>query len=1107
MNRQSPAKITVPKVSGIVGRERLFKLLDKSAEKPVVWIAAPAGSGKTTLVASWLNARKLPHLWYQVDAGDNDPATFFYYLGLAARKINPRKKPLPLLTPEYLMDVPTFARRFFEELGKRSAECGMRSAELKRKRGKASLPSSSPVTPQFIIVLDNFQDAAGEQGFCDMLLHGLENIPEGVVVAALSRTGPPEQYLRLRANNRMSSIGWNELRFTLDEVRDAVKTVRRGRCLEIHCPGPETLYEKTDGWAAGLRLMIEAVEPQRNIVRNSQPGQPVCHCVESLAWRDDIFSYFSAEVLEKTKPGTRDFLLATSILPSMTVDVAARLTGRDDAPAILADLSKRHYFTDRHPGPVPVYRYHPLFREFLQARARETHEPAELLRIQRTAAGLLAEAGFFEDAVETCLLTGDFEHVSPLVLRAAWPLIAQGRIKTVERWLSCFPPSALAADPRLLHLAGISRLPFNLREARGLLEKAFDALHKKDPAAAIAVCGCVLETIIIEGSSYEAVDLWIDRLDAIVKKHHESLNGAEDQVAGIVLFALAFRNLNHRSLPLWLETAEAAVLEVTDTAQALKLCNYLMAHYLFSGDYASMTRLMKVLKPFKKGAEAVPALRLLCLLLEAYYAVYALGSVEEGIDIARRALALGRETGIAIYGFWFCYLIVASSVAAGDFAAAEECLASLRAGTQGAPPVRRGDLLVLSGAVAMGRHAWSEAAGHFQQAVDVVRRAGATYSTSFYRVQLSRALFELGQEKKARAELAAIAREKWARSGMIRYQGLLTSAYFDLREGKRKKAHAALRDAFHAAKTGGMMIAPFWNLDHTALVCAEALDAEIEPGFVGDFIRKHNLAPPAGERRPGDSWPWPVKIYALGRFEVLLNGHSLRLEGKLPKKPLEALKALIALGGRDVPEDRIMDALWPDSEGDAARASLKIALHQLRQGLGDNRFIQLKNGRLSLSPDHCWVDALAFNQAWEAVQAGKTGDPAALETCRKAMASYGGPFLPGEETRTWATAMRERLKSRFVGLVLRSAGDFMNRGLLAEAAEQYENAQDVEELDEDLCRKLMDCWARMGRKDRVARAFRRCETAFRSRLGLEPAEETRDLYTNLIAGGSSQRRR
>ncbi|RPI76590.1 MAG: hypothetical protein EHM45_12500 [Desulfobacteraceae bacterium] len=110
-------KITRPILHGIHKCERLFMQIEKARARPVIWISAPAGSGKTTLVSSYLESHRLPSLWYQFDQGDADPATFFYYLGLAAKKAAPRKRqPLPLLTSEYSLGLPAFTARFFENL-------------------------------------------------------------------------------------------------------------------------------------------------------------------------------------------------------------------------------------------------------------------------------------------------------------------------------------------------------------------------------------------------------------------------------------------------------------------------------------------------------------------------------------------------------------------------------------------------------------------------------------------------------------------------------------------------------------------------------------------------------------------------------------------------------------------------------------------------------------------------------------------------------------------------------------------------------------------------------------------------------------------------------
>jgi len=160
------SKVIRPILRDVFPRKRLFILLDQMRKQSAIWVSGPAGSGKTTLVNSYLETRGIPCLWYEVDEGDTDLATFFYYLGQATKRAVPRKiRSLPLLTPEYLSNIPTFTKRFFEKLYER-------------------LPIPS------VVVFDNYQEVSAESSMHEAILKGLSDLPPGINAILISRIGP-----------------------------------------------------------------------------------------------------------------------------------------------------------------------------------------------------------------------------------------------------------------------------------------------------------------------------------------------------------------------------------------------------------------------------------------------------------------------------------------------------------------------------------------------------------------------------------------------------------------------------------------------------------------------------------------------------------------------------------------------------------------------------------------------------------------------------------------------------------------------------------------------------------------------------------------------------
>ena len=275
--RVSPAKISRPLLKGFLPRKRLFRLLDNARHTPTIWISGPPGSGKTTLVSSYVETRKIPCLWYQVDEGDADVASFFHYLGMAGNRAAPRrKKALPPLTPEYLPGLPVFAGRFFEELFDR-----------------LKAPS--------LLVLDDCWKVASDSPFFDALRVGLSRLPVGVNAVLLSRNDPHPTFARKRTHRLLEDVKWNDLRLTEEEAQGLARMRWKSKR-----PDPKTvrdLHVHADGWAAGFTLLMELAE--------SGGTWPVAAKVRTPK---ELVDYFGEEVYRRLDEKTKDFLRKSAFL-------------------------------------------------------------------------------------------------------------------------------------------------------------------------------------------------------------------------------------------------------------------------------------------------------------------------------------------------------------------------------------------------------------------------------------------------------------------------------------------------------------------------------------------------------------------------------------------------------------------------------------------------------------------------------------------------------------------------------------------------------------------------------------------------------------------------
>ncbi|MHC5705444.1 helix-turn-helix transcriptional regulator [Streptomyces sp. PKU-MA01144] len=406
------AKFAVPAVPpAFVARQRLLDRLTEGARGPLTVITGPAGAGKTTLAASWREADLAPGpvVWLTVESDDNAPGVFWAYVLGAFRY---HRVPLP------------------DGVGSPSSADNVDHSLIVRLAGAlAQLPE--PV----VLVLDGLEHAGGH-GIAAELDFVLAHAGPSLRLVLIGRVDPALPLHRYRAEARVCEIRGSELAFTPRETAQLL------RCHGL-TPSRESvgvLTERTQGWAAGLRLCALAM----------QRTEDAEHFAQSFAASQNAVSdYLTAEVLAAQPAATQDLLVRTSILSHVHPGLADALTGRDDGARILGGLVRDNAFVEPI-GDTSWYRCHPLFAEVLRAHLR-SRSPALAAPLHREAACWLGAHDRLTDAIEHAAAADDWPYAAGLLVDR----LATGRLLTgpegprLERLFSSMPDGLPGTAPAL----------------------------------------------------------------------------------------------------------------------------------------------------------------------------------------------------------------------------------------------------------------------------------------------------------------------------------------------------------------------------------------------------------------------------------------------------------------------------------------------------------------------------------------------------------------------------------------------------------------------------------------------------------------------------------
>jgi LuxR family transcriptional regulator, maltose regulon positive regulatory protein len=423
-----------------IARPRLHELLSEGTASTLTLISAPPGSGKTTLLAEWTARGQLggPVCWVGLDEDDNTRARMWRAIVTAVAE-----------------GVPALREPGIEA----GARTPLDTATLLINRVARH---DRPV----VLILDDVH-SLHERSTLGDIAHLIKHAPPQLRIVLSTRSDPPIPLDRYRLSGQLVEIRAAELAMTVDETRDMLGEVAD----ELAETEIKALCERTEGWAAAIRLAAISLESSED---------PHRFIADFAADDRAISDYLLNEVLDQQPEDLRTFLLRTSLPDRLTAELAADLSGRADAGAVLAELARRNLFLHRHGRQAGTYRYHALFRSFLQAELM-LERPDEVRDLHRAVASWCVARGSATERIRHAIGAEDW----PLTAQAAtdaWPQLAFLEPPgTIRKLVDTIPPPVRRRYQTLAVLEAIDLVQRGeLEEGSARLSEAATA---SDPSA------------------------------------------------------------------------------------------------------------------------------------------------------------------------------------------------------------------------------------------------------------------------------------------------------------------------------------------------------------------------------------------------------------------------------------------------------------------------------------------------------------------------------------------------------------------------------------------------------------------------------------------------
>lgn len=1063
-------KVLIPRRrSPTLRRPHLFDALYRAFDHRVATIVAPAGYGKTTLLAGFAQEAEMPVCWYALDPSDAEPRTFLTYLINAIR-------------------------RRFPSWGART-EAVLRESDssptaLGHVIGALVNEIIEDIPDRFVLILDDVHVLDGSPAVLGVLNQLLQYLPENCHLGLAGRALPELPGLpRLRASRELARVQASALALTDDEVRSLLTEVYG---LQVSDKQITAIVQQCEGWAAGVALAATALEESGTA---TGPGL--------AAPGPELFSYLAEEVLARQPEHLQRFLVSSSVLADdLRPEVCAAVLEQPDAAAYLRELDERGLFITALEGGR-AYRFHGLFGEFLQSELRR--QPEAWSGLHQRAGQYFAGQRDWHAAVSHYRDAGDNEGLAATLADAAPELYDRGDWRTLAGWMDALPRNVLGLSRSLalwqarvaLRLGQIDQA---IRIADGLETSPHPAGGRLDAAR---VEWAEAQSVRAEG--LRAKDQ-LDDAAALSNEIVQALEGAADRRA-VLAQAEAYHRLG------------TIAIQQSRYQHALEMLKEAAARYEAHGDRYRLARISshlgaacrnlgrfpEALAYFERGREHGRALdnpgvqaailnNLGNLYLSMHDYAAAREVLEQALEMAETAGASAITAWIAetlgelarAQGQWETALSAFQRAADAAKSASQHGLHARIVAAQGMIYVHlnelgKADQLIAAACELAGARPSAQNQGMLDLAVGILRTREGRHRDALPHLTRAAAVWETAQNA-----------ENLARA---RFHG--AAAHYGL--GDRENMESQLVEAAELAA----------GLKHDLLLLPEA---HLAAGMV-EFAAGRNIAgglyarlwrelASFGRSLESDSagecadaaaggTRTRVRAFALGRSEVYLGDAAVDDTRWATQKTRELFYYLLSHPAW-VHRDEIIAALWPDYSEARGTSVLRTTTYRLRKAMYEECILR-DHSYFRLDPGgEFWLDAAEFERLVQEVQSAELNEHERQERLEQAVKLYRGEFLKGHDGE-WLDNTRRKLESYYLTAVMSLAEEHYARGRAAEAARSAQLALEADPYHEDALALLMEALVAAGERMAALEQYRRYADRLRGDMDEEPSPRLQRL--------------